>query len=241
LAPRPSLSQEQHGMAMTVGEITAQTRTLLDVGTDELPDSILHLFIQEGFDRILERKGDWRHLQVDETVTTVADTRDYTLSSVVDIRQVVNTSDAHSGALMPISSEVGESLYTGIHDVPSWPRYWSTWDDSLELWPTPDQAYTLKVRGYRAPEDFVAVGAGAEPDLPAKFHIPLWYWVVACSYDQQEDPEMSTKYQQKFEEGVAVHIKAESRGQTASPLVLNGQRTRPRSYRDAVTDLTWAN
>jgi hypothetical protein len=228
-------------MAMTVGDILTSTRTLLDVGTDELPDALLLIFLQEGFDRVLYRKADWRHLQVDETVATVADTRDYTLSSVVDVRQVINTSDAHSGALLPISSEVGESMYTGIHDINSWPRYWSTWDDSLELWPTPDAVYNLKVRGYRAPIDFIAVGAGAQPDLPGKFHVALWYWVVSCSYDQQEDPEMSTKYQQKFEEAIGVHLGHENRGQTASPLVLNGQRTRRRSYRDTVTDLAWAD
>ena len=216
--------------AMDLSTIRAFVRTSLDTDSDELPDSLLDVFIGEGFNNLIEASTKWSFYAVEDTLSSVAGQQEYNIAGVDALRD-----NAFTYAYRSITDVRGEtwSLRPLQHaairasmrvDSPATARPWgfSEHGDSIFLWPIPDGVYAFEVSGFRAPIDWVALGAGSEPDAPVEFHEVVAYHALARGFAQQLDLETASYYSQMFDRRVAQLVKRYTSKRTAGPFVQNG-------------------
>jgi len=182
---------------------------MLDIAEGDIPNSVLDTFIAQGFDAIVYSEKRWPHFEIATTFSTVVGQSDYTLSTVgagitQGMREIfsLRTDDQ-------ICQYVGRDLadYNYPLNAPSSgsPTHWSWWDDTVRLYPTPNEVETIYVRGVRNPTDFPATMDGSpsdlnvQPDLPAPFHPLLAIYAASRAYLQQEDPTMAAQYDRQFQ------------------------------------------
>lgn len=212
-------------MALTLDDIRTFVRAHLDLDTEDLPNSVLDVFIREGSKRIERAAPRWPFYAKTWTLTTVGGQRDYAFSAIAtDVDQIA----AISRDDMPLSW-VGADVYDIVNPTNTLgsgkPVRYTWWGTTLSLHPTPDAAYALTVRGYRTPTDWVAAGAGANPDLPDELHNTVATWALAKAYTQQEDPELGSVYERQFAEELAEFKRRIDSTPLPQPLVLNGTAT----------------
>ena len=116
-----------------------------------------------------------------------------------------------------IGYDVGDVIYPLDSNTTGKPWYWSTWNDgtsasaavsnqTIRLYPTPSDAQTISIRGYRNPVDFggntavyrTAIADANTPDLPVPFDNVLTLYALYRSYQQQEDAAMGQQYYSQF-------------------------------------------
>jgi len=146
-------------------------------------------------------------------ISTIGGDLDQVESIVVDDRRL---------PLMWIGMDELNQLQITQSGLSARPVYFSQWGDSIYMFPTPDQAYGLTVRGYRRAQDWIANGAGAEPDLPDELHNTIATFALAKAYAQQEDPELSALYERQFSDELQEYMRHLSITPYSQPLVLNG-------------------
>lgn len=174
---------------------------MLDLEPDDLPDSLLDRWMSEGFQRIMRRAQRWPHLEVSETITTTAGTQTAALGEVARIRAI----HGPRGELLWMDeADARQKFWNVTTPVPAgWPRAWSEWGDGIMVWPEPDSAYLLTVLGYRSPSVAWVGVAGAEPDMPERYHEVLLSWVMYRTYQQQDDLDNAQIEKGAFEEGLS--------------------------------------
>lgn len=197
--------------------------TDLEVGTDVQSDitiTLLDTFIREGFQRIVSLNTRWPWFQSTFTINTVAEQREYssgftpvsstggttlgtTFASIRELISVVNETDM-GNQLIYIDNFAAEKVWVGTNDLSSIPAYFSLWAGSLQLWPKPDDVYSLTIRGYRQPSYAWLTDVGLDVDLNDEFHIMLINFAVARCYQFQEDPELAAVYMNHFDQGVSL-------------------------------------
>jgi hypothetical protein len=74
-------------------------------------------------------------------------------------------------------------------------------DQSLQLWPTPDDAYTLVGEHYMAPQSMSA--NGDLPVIPAAFHDAIVWRAVMFYAGYESDPSLYASAQREFQEVLA--------------------------------------
>jgi len=195
--------------AMTWAQIRSQVQGMLDIAEGDIPNSVLDTFIAQGFEAIVYSEKRWPHFEIATTFSTVVGQSDYTLSTVgagitQGMREIfsLRTDDQ-------ICQYVGRDLadYNYPLNAPSSgsPTHWSWWDDTVRLYPTPNEVETIYVRGVRNPTDFPATMDGSpsdlnvQPVLPAPFHPLLAIYAASRAYLQQEDPTMAAQYDRQFQ------------------------------------------
>jgi hypothetical protein len=157
---------------MNLGELRAYTResVLRDVaGTRQWSDPDLVRWLNDAQD-IFARKT---CCLLDDTsdfmqVTTVATQRDYTLDP--RIVTVFAVSDADNRRLRKLAATIPLIASDGK------PSAWSQRGvNSLTLWPTPDDAYTLTLLAARLPLAPMEIETDA-PEIPGQWHLALCDW-----------------------------------------------------------------
>ena len=73
-------------MSVTLNALRTQVRNMVDLDETDLPDSIIDQFAREGFQRIYSLERRWPFLQETYTFTTIAQQREYSISTIGDIR-----------------------------------------------------------------------------------------------------------------------------------------------------------
>lgn len=206
-------------------------RVYLDVDDEELPDVILDTFISEGAARIINRDGKWPFLQARWSFTTTPGLNAYEMTTVgPDIDEIHSVQLDDGTTLLWAGQDDSEALFNQGYAGTGTPYQYSVWANALYLWPVPQVAQTVTVRGYRVPLDFVAGGyPGATPDLPTEFHSLIARYALASSYEQQEDPEMAALHKAHFEDELMSKWNAWTSIPTAAPLVLNSRSSRSRT------------
>jgi hypothetical protein len=202
---------------------------MVDLDETDLPDSIVDQFAREGFQRIYSLERRWPYLQETYTFNTVANQREYTISTIGDIREIISVVDTStSGArLTLIPYDNAEEIWLGNTDVPSRPYFYSFWDKKLQLWAKPDAIYPITVRAYRNPlytwlsDDTITI------DLDEWFHALLPYFVIARVYQRQEDSDLSAMYMRSFEEGVGLARRDLMKASSAQPVIMSAGRQYP--------------
>ena len=216
-------------MSITLTQLRTQVRNMVDLDETDLPDSIVDQFAREGFQRIYSLERRWPYLQETYTFNTVANQREYTISTIGDIREIISVVDtSQSGArLTLIPYDNAEEIWLGNTDVPSRPYFYSFWDKKLQLWAKPDAIYPITVRAYRNPVYTWLSNTGETIDLDEWFHALLPYFVIARVYQRQEDSDLSSMYMRSFEEGVGLARRDLMKASSAQPVIMSAGRQYP--------------
>lgn len=203
---------------------------------DDISQDLVDAFIREGYQRIVTLWTRWPWFQSSYTLNTVVDQRGYstgfdrTLPSAVagltfsDIRELISVTNETNGGnqLIYIDNFVAEKYWNGTTDTPGIPTYYSLWAGQLQLWPKPDNVYSLEIRGFRQPSYTWLTDTGQTVDLNDEFHIILLNFVVARCFQYQEDPQMAQVYMQHFDVGVSIARANLTAPNSNQPMVLSG-------------------
>ena len=216
-------------MSITLTQLRTQVRNMVDLDETDLPDSIVDQFAREGFQRIYSLERRWPYLQETYSFNTVANQREYTISTIGDIREIISVVDtSQSGArLTLIPYDNAEEIWLGNTDVASRPYFYSFWDKKLQLWAKPDAIYPITVRAYRNPVYTWLSNTGETIDLDEWFHALLPYFVIARVYQRQEDSDLSSMYMRSFEEGVGLARRDLMKASSAQPVIMSAGRQYP--------------
>ena len=216
-------------MSITLTQLRTQVRNMVDLDEVDLPDSVVDQFAREGFQRIYSLERRWPYLQETYTFNTVANQREYTISTIGDIREIISVVDtSQSGArLTLIPYDNAEEIWLGNTDVPSRPYFFSFWDKKLQLWAKPDAVYPITVRAYRNPLYTWLSNTSLTIDLDEWFHALLPYFVIARVYQRQEDSDLSAMYMRSFEEGVGLARRDLMKASSAQPVIMSAGRQYP--------------
>lgn len=205
--------------ALTLQTIRNQVRDTVELDETDISNSVLDLFVQEGFDRIAHGMRRWSFYEADYTFTTVGDQRAYDLTSIGADLSTVDAVEHDDWLCLPISHQLAQGQYAGS-DVTGTPTNFSIWNGKLHLWPTPGEAITVTVRGYRDPADWIAQGSGATPDCPVEFHPLIVLWALHRAYLQQDDAQMGQMMRQMFAEQFRVLSDDYTRPLLAEPSII---------------------
>ena len=216
-------------MAITLTTLRSQVRDMADLDETDLSNTIVDQFAREGFQRIYALERRWPILQESYTFNTVANQREYTISTIGDIREIISVVDTSTqGArLSLIDYNDAESIWLGNLDVASRPYFYSFWDKKLQLWAKPDIVYPMTVRAFRNPVYTWLTDITEEIDLDEFFHAILPYFVLARVYQRQEDSDLANMHMKSFEEGVAFARRDLMKASSAQPVVMSGGRQYP--------------
>jgi hypothetical protein len=202
---------------------------MADLDEVDLPNSIIDQFAREGFQRIYSLERRWPWLQQSYAFNTVVNQREYTISTIGDIREIISVIDSStSGArLTLIPYDNAEEIWLGNTDVPSRPYFYSFWNKKLQLWAKPDAVYPMVVRAYRNPVYTWLTNNEEIIDLDEWFHALLPYFVLARVYQRQEDAQLSQMYMNSFEEGVGLARRDLMKASSAQPVIMSAGRQYP--------------
>ena len=216
-------------MSITLAQLRTQVRNMVDLDETDLPDSIVDQFAREGFQRIYALERRWPILQESYTFNTVANQREYTISTIGDIREIISVVDTSTqGArLNLIDYNEAEGIWLGNLDVASRPYFYSFWDKKLQLWAKPDIVYPMTVRAFRNPVYTWLSNVNEAIDLDEWFHAILPYFIIARVYQRQEDSDLSAMYMRSFDEGVAFARRDLMKASSAQPVVMSGGKQYP--------------
>ena len=216
-------------MSITLTTLRSQVRSMADLDEVDLPDSVIDQFAREGFQRIYTLERRWPYLQESYSFNTVAGQREYTISTIGDIREIISVIDSStSGArLTLIPYDNAEEIWLGNTDVPSRPYFYSFWNQKLQLWAKPDAVYPMVVRAYRNPVYTWLTNTSETIDLDEWFHALLPYFVLARVYQRQEDAQLSQMYMNSFEEGVGLARRDLMKASSAQPVIMSAGRQYP--------------
>jgi len=216
-------------MAITLTTLRSQVRDMADLDETDLSNAVIDQFAREGFQRIYALERRWPILQETYTFNTVANQREYTISTIGDIREIISVVDTSTqGArLTLIDYNDAESIWLGNLDVASRPYFYSFWDKKICLWAKPDIVYPMTVRAFRNPVYTWLTNITETIDLDEFFHAILPYFVLARVYQRQEDSDLSNMYMKSFEEGVAFARRDLMKASSAQPVIMSGGRQYP--------------
>jgi hypothetical protein len=216
-------------MAITLTTLRSQVRDMADLDATDLSDAVIDQFAREGFQRIYALERRWPILQESYTFSTVASQREYEISTIGDIREIISVVDTSSqGArLTLIDYNDAEDIWLGNLDVASRPYFYSFWNQKICLWAKPDIVYPMVVRAFRNPVYTWLEDVQEEIDLDEWFHAILPYFVLARVYQRQEDSDLSNMYMKSFEEGVAFARRDLMKASSAQPVIMSGGKQYP--------------
>ena len=216
-------------MSITLTQLRTQVRNMADLDEVDLPDSIVDQFAREGFQRIYALERRWPYLQETYTFNTVVGQREYTISTIGDIREIISVLDtSSSGArLTLIPYDNAEEIWLGNTDVPSRPYFYSFWDKKIQLWAKPDAVYPITVRAYRNPVYTWLSDPDETIDLDEWFHALLPYFVLGRVYQRQEDAQLAQMHLNSFEQGVGLARRDLMKASSAQPVIMSGGRQYP--------------
>ena len=216
-------------MAITLTTLRSQVRDMADLDENDLSNAVIDQFAREGFQRIYALERRWPILQETYTFNTVANQREYTISTIGDIREIISVVDTSTqGArLTLIDYNDAESIWLGNLDVASRPYFYSFWDKKLQLWAKPDIVYPMTVRAFRNPVYTWLTDITENIDLDEFFHAILPYFVLARVYQRQEDSDLANMYLKSFEEGVGIARRDLMKASSAQPVIMSGGRQYP--------------
>ena len=216
-------------MAITLTTLRSQVRDMADLDETDLSNTLIDQFAREGFQRIYALERRWPILQETYTFNTVANQREYTISTIGDIREIISIVDTSTqGArLTLIDYNQAEETWLGNLDVASRPYFFSFWDKKIQLWAKPDIVYPMTVRAFRNPVYTWLTDITENIDLDEFFHAILPYFILARVYQRQEDAQLAAMYLGTFEEGVAIAKRDLMKASSAQPVIMSGGKQYP--------------
>jgi hypothetical protein len=225
---------------LTVQNIRDYVRTFVDLDDTDVPDALVDSWTQEAYDDLvgLDPRWPWFEIGGQDSgnrygITLVAGQQNYALPA---------TTDQNNGAVATVNPKrllavqgqhwelryVGQTALESVY-VPQFlsftnePRYWSEWGNTgVTIWPLPNGAYNLNIRGYRDPVDFVSLGAGGILDGPPEFGTAIQQYVLSNTWSQQSDLQQSAYWMQNYMAARDRIHRNRVRSSLAEGVVLNG-------------------
>jgi len=216
-------------MTITLTTLRSQVRDMSDLDETDLSDAVIDQFAREGFQRIYALERRWPILQETYTFNTVANQREYSISAIGDIREIISVVDtsAQGARLHLIDYNQAEMVWLGNLDVAARPYFYSFWNKKLQLWAKPNIVYPMTIRAFRNPVYTWLTDITEAIDLDEWFHAILPYFVLARVYQRQEDSDLSNMYMKSFEEGVSFARRDLMKASSSQPVVMSGGRQYP--------------
>ena len=213
-------------MAYTLEQLRRYVRQHLDLDESEVPNDLLDVWARDATIKISRTRKRWPFFEASWTLTTTVGVRDYDLydlnlfdPAVDEVVSIVRD----DRRLMFMGRDEAEAAYLPYQSNSNgFVSYYNTWGNNLRLYPTPDSADVLDIRGYRKVDDWVSGGAGAVPDFPEDFHDAVRLYMLGMAYMQQEDPEMAQQFLGAFNGEMDLLKKQYGDAPGAYPLVLGG-------------------
>lgn len=189
---------------LTRTEIRAFVRDHLDVDDQELPDTLLDFFINDGHFRIDNYSDQWSFRDVEYEFDSEADVAAYDVSSALlrvtgitaPLARIVDISSADDGIIPQADHHQMRRRFSGSTESAT-PRWWSRRGNDVYLWPTPSAVVTYTIDGYRR-SDNSWISDDDEPDFPEEFHELIGWYALSRGYAQQDDLEASTFFRNEF-------------------------------------------
>lgn len=197
----------------------------MDIEAEDLPDVVLDVMIREGSKRVERAENRWPFYAKRWVYDTAAGVDEIDFSLIGSDVESIQSIKGPRWALRYVGQDWAADAWPENVASSSEPTHWSVEYQTLYLWPIPNDVYSLIIRGYRTPVDWVAQGAGAEPDLPNDLHNTVAMWALARAYEQQDDPEMASIFERKFADEINLFRRRINDTPPAQPLVLNGRST----------------
>jgi hypothetical protein len=127
---------------MTIAEMRTQIRSVVDIDSSDISDTVLNNMLSQGFDTIVYSEKRWPFYEAYTTCTTTSGTNDYSLTTIAaapdaisqGIREIISLkTDDH------IIEYVGRDYADGNWPInvstSGRPWQWSYWQDAVRLYP----------------------------------------------------------------------------------------------------------
>ena len=206
---------------MNLGAIRSFIRVHFELDEEDMPDVLIDTWVEEASARILRMRRDWPHLETVTTIVLEPGVATYPLPS--NLKSIAHIEHPTTGRLEWLHEGVAEDKFFRQGTPQSGnPTAYSRWQQEIQVWPVPNAAANLTVRGYRNTISAITAGAGAEPDLPADFHLAVLEWAMAKAYLHQDDPELAAVHRETFDDLVNVLVPDEVQPEPDQPLIFGG-------------------
>jgi hypothetical protein len=215
---------------MTAADLRSTVRQITDLDIEDLPDTLLNLYLRDGYYRILDLEKRWVFLEKSFSFNTISEQRAYDIAAFTSdpIGQIISIVD-ESGiglSLDMVPFDMAETTYVGAYDHSGDPLFYAIWEGKIHLFPKPNNVRTLKVRGYREPTDWV--GEDDVVDASPSLHFALVYYACSRIYQRLEDTVMASEYKKSFDEAVVLAAKNIQKPPSHAHTVLSAGQTRNR-------------
>jgi hypothetical protein len=200
-------------------------RVQLDMDEEELPNALLDSYLHEGFLRTISMENRWPFYENTWPLIKQADVAGIPLPTDCDPPGIVSLVDTTNGyRLLQVANELAEDNFVGMWATSGNPMYYSIYGRQITLWPAVQEPFgrSYTMRGYRLPGNWVAQGAGAQPDCDTRLHQLLAHYAIALCYAQQEDEVLEDVYMKRWQASYLAAHAAICNPRHHRPLVLNG-------------------
>lgn len=197
---------------MNLDEMRVFVRTQLDVDSSDLPDALLNVYIQEGYERVIAVEQRWPFF---ETMWTFTIPAGGVGMLPIDTRVIEELTDSTGRMLSraDVRWVLGE-FGVGATGTPS---YWTTINRTIQLYPAPTVEVDLIAHGFRMASDWISIGAASEVDADTRLHIPIAWYACSLGYAQQEDEVLEQTYLNRFNQSVGIAQQAVMKPWTGQP------------------------
>jgi len=208
-------------MALTRQQLRNYVREYFDLDITELPDSLVDIFLNDGFRRAKRATPRWTFYEFTGSFQTTADVAAYTISGVNLNLLSIDRLVGENFDLDWLDPTTAEAMWLPEVETSGQPYRYSIWGNAIRLWPKPDRVYDIFVRGYK--QATWAADAGAEPDIPEEFHELIGAWAVSQAAAQQDDPAGAQLHRERFYEGLQ-ELKRQYVNTGPGVVILNSER-----------------
>ena len=128
------------------------------------------------------------------STTTVADQKEYSYpSNAIALKRV------EYDGLEIRSVDLNEDPKTSATEPTGRPGSYAIWNEELHLFPTPDDAKTLKIFAYVEPS---AVETTSTLEVPSEYHLMIIDFVMSYMFAKDKDPTMAAFHLRLWNEGL---------------------------------------
>lgn len=207
---------------MNKTDIISAVREITEMDSADVSDTILEIYLRDGYNRIIELERRWTFLECSFNLTTVDGTGEYTPDDFTtdEIREVVSVVDDENNRLDYVGYDDIEQFYLNGGLTVGRPLFYTFWDNQILFFPEPNAAYVLKVRAYRYPTDWVT--DDTSPDGVASFDMALVYYVVSRIYQAQEELNTAATYERMYSDSVTLARRDLTRPPSSAPVKFAG-------------------
>ena len=196
---------------MSVQAVYDYVRGYLDSDDEDLPSSLLDVWLTEGVNRIQRAFEPWsfyEHAWTFEAGHEISFDEIGAADPDGMLPEVIQSVEADRWLLKYVPHEREVGRYAWSNATAGQPTEFSLHNDTVFIWPIPHSPAEYTARGYRRPipiwGDDGEIVTTAKVDLPAEFDPLLCEWILTRAYEWQDDEVMSGQKLGRFEQQLEI-------------------------------------